>query len=415
MQKELEPVARSLPKPPHDRSRFTQKSNHKFAPSPGHFYPNPYVRENGSSASLNLRQELWDNLKEYIESSLDPSSGNNNSTADSFSDKMATSSSSGTKQTASANGYQMPLASAPALPSKSAGFSITPSGHFNNQIVDSSGQPTVRSSHAHVSPNPASMKFLAANQLSQGSVLPQQSQYNQYDTPQEMLLRGYSGPTEDIPGAPRALQYGSQQRWNESTGLNRHTASPFSQPFYAQDSHNSLTGSRSTNSQQEERNMITKQHYHWPQQSHSQAGFGQAGISSNAIPNASVSRTQNEVSTKKLPLVWPRFLFLFLRVPLPLSRGVTRRANVLQDSGHECKIFVTEEYSQWRICNTDRISTLQFFQAPFWRVRSMYVFWGRSSCGWFDVHHFVYFKLGVPPVKAIVLFIWLARPVSVYK
>lgn len=283
------------------------KPTFKFALTPGNFYPDPYVRENGCCTSLNLRDQ--DDLKEYIEGSgTQTCSTYNNNNTNSLSNKMATSNSSGSNQTTNANGYQIPpMVSTAALPSKSAqpAFNIPPSAHLNNQMPSlmDSGKTTGRSTHSQMNPNPASMKLLAANQHSQGSVLPQQTQYNQYNTTQEMLMRGgYMSANEDIPGAPRAEQYGSQQRFvstaNETQlrGISRQTSSPFSQNYFQQDTHNSLAGSRNASSQPDERKMITKQQYQWPQQSRSQTAFGQANISLNPPSGANMSRTQIQVS-----------------------------------------------------------------------------------------------------------------------
>lgn len=286
----------------------TEHANHhfKFPPAGGDFFPDPYIRENGSSSTLGSQnQGILEGLRDYIQGSQHHSDNNNK--GNSLPNKMATSSSSATKQpTANANGFQMSMNSSTGLPNKTGATSLgmPASVHLNNQlspILDpgsSAATAAVPSRNLTQSnPNPANMKLLASNQPS----LSPQNRYNQYNPRQEMQLHGF----HEVPIAPRAPnvseQYGSQQSFVSAQsenqlkrGLNPQTSSPFPPGYYAQDSNTSQAGQRAPNSQPDERNMITNQHFQWQNRLQT-SNHCSPNLPSDSSPGPPMGRTQLQV------------------------------------------------------------------------------------------------------------------------
>lgn len=286
----------------------TEHTNHhfKFPPAGGDFFPDPYIRENGSSAAVSSQnQGILEELREYIQGS-EPQTDNNNK-VNSLPNKMATSSSSaGNQQTANANGFQMSMNSSTGLANKTgaASLGMPASVHLNNQlssILDpgsSVGNAAVPSRNLTQSnPNAANMKLLASNQ----PALSPQNRYNQYNPRQEMLLHGY----REVPIAPRAPntseQYGSQQRFAPAQsenqlkrGLNPQTTSPYPPGYYSQESSTSQAGQRAPKSQPDERNMITNQHFQWQNRLQT-SNHCSPNLPTNSSPGPPMGRTQLQV------------------------------------------------------------------------------------------------------------------------
>ena len=286
----------------------TEQPNYpfKFASEAGDFFPDPYTRENGSSSALGSQnQGILDELEDFIQGSEHQT--NNNNKRNSLPNKMATSNSSGASQpTANANGFQMSMSSTTGLSNKPGTVSlgtIPSSVHLNNQLPPILDPGSIAANSAvttrtlsQSNANSANMKLLAVNR----PALSPQNQFNQYNTRQEMLFRGY----RDVPIAPRAPnvteQYGSQQRFmsgpseNELRGLNPQSSTHYPHNYYTQDSHNSQSGQRVANSQTDERNMITNQHFQWQNRLQT-ANHCSPNLPTNSSPGPSMSRTQMQV------------------------------------------------------------------------------------------------------------------------
>ena len=108
--------------------------------------------------------------------------------------------------------------------------------------------------------------------------MPSSSQYNAYNTRQDLLLQGFRSrnASHDINPMMRAAphtseQYGSPQQRsymsgsNDSSirGLNRQTPSPFPPNYFPQESHNNQAVSRVDSTQSDERNP--SEHFQWQQ------------------------------------------------------------------------------------------------------------------------------------------------------
>ena len=286
----------------------TEHTNHrfKFPPTGGEFFPDPYIRENGSSSTVGSQnQGILEELRDYIQGSEHRTDNNNK--GNSLPNKMATSTSSATNQpTANANGFQMSMNSSTGLTNKAGASSlgIPASVHLNNQlssILDpgsSAANAAVPSRNLTQSnSNPTNMKLLASNQPS----LSPQNRYNQYNPRQEMLLHGF----REVPIAPRAPnvseQYGSQQSFVSAQsenqlkrGLNPQTSSPYSVGYYGQDSSTSQAGQRTANSQPDERNMITNQHFQWQGRLQT-SNHCSSNLPANSSPGPPMGRTQLQV------------------------------------------------------------------------------------------------------------------------
>ena len=286
----------------------TEHTDHqfKFPPAGGEFFPGPFIRENGSSSAIGPKnQGILEELQEYIQGTEHRTDNNNK--GNSLQNKMATSSSSATNQpTANANGFQMSMNSSAGPPNKPGATSlgIPASVHLNNQlstILDpgsSAANAAVSSRNLSQSnPNPANMKLLASNQ----PALSPQNQYNQYNPRQEMLLHGF----REVPIAPRgpnvSEQYGSQQRFVSAQsenqlkrGLNPQTSSPFPPGYYGQDTSTSQAGQRPSNSQPDERNMITNQHFQWQNRLQT-SNHCSSNLPTNTSPGPPMVRTQLQV------------------------------------------------------------------------------------------------------------------------
>lgn len=286
----------------------TEHANHhfKFPSTGGDFFPETRYRENGSASALvSQNQDILEELHDYIQGTEDPTDNNNK--ANSLPNKMATSNSSGTNQpTANANGFQMSMNSSSGLPNKSGplGLGMPASVHLNNQlssILDpgsTSASPAVPSRNLSESnPNPANMKLLASNQPS----LSPQTRYNEFNSRQEMLLRDY----REVPIAPRAPnsteQYGSQQRFmsaqsenQHKRGLNSQSTSAYHPNYYSQESSAPQAGQRAPNSQPDERNMITNQHFQWPNRLQT-TNHCSSNLPTNTSPGPPMSRAQLQV------------------------------------------------------------------------------------------------------------------------
>lgn len=283
----------------------TEHANHhfKFPSTGGDFFPETRYRENGSASALvSQNQDILEELHDYIQGTEDPTDNNNK--ANSLPNKMATSNSSGTNQpTANANGFQMSMNSSSGLPNKSGplGLGMPASVHLNNQlssILDpgsTSASPAVPSRNLSESnPNPANMKLLASNQPN----LSPQTRYNEFNSRQEMLLRDY----REVPIAPRAPnsteQYGSQQRFmsaqsenQHKRGLNSQSTSAYHPNYYSQESSAPQAGQRAPNSQPDERNMITNQHFQWPNRLQT-TNHCSSNLPTNTSPGPPMSRAQ---------------------------------------------------------------------------------------------------------------------------
>ena len=257
----------------------------KFGQAYRSFSPEPYIRENGSSASVIAKDRgAVDPLGPFIRTSNIQTSGNHNNimSVNSTQLKMAASNAlpSGANPIGvNTNGFQLPMSSTPEIQTKTQGpgLSMSPKIHLNSSVLDQSNSglqsPNLTPTSSHL--NPSSMKFMSSGQTQSQGILPQQNQYNQHNANrQEIMQRSFNSAlmSQEFPSAPRGTpsteQYGgSQQRFMSASneqqirGPSSRTSSPFHPNYYPQEVNTSRSSHRTGNLQPDERNLITKPPY----------------------------------------------------------------------------------------------------------------------------------------------------------
>lgn len=291
----------------------SSNSSFQFAQTSERFAPIPDPHKNGLDQQLTSNaRSILDEIDEFTEGSNRQTTINNNNKSHFWPSKMAATNTSGPNQPLSnTNGFPLSMASSSGMPNKTGtpSLNLSPSVH-NNEVTNMLDQASGNISN----PTSASMNMIPGGTSS--SSLPSSTQYNLFNSRQELLLRGFqagsrpsnagheiSNPT--MRGGPNASeQYGSPQQRSyisaskdsQIRGLNRQTPSPFSSNYFPQESHNTQSGARVASSQSEDRTLSSGERFQWQQAPHRY----QTSHSSNPSPGQSLSRSPMQVSVLNL-------------------------------------------------------------------------------------------------------------------